>query len=237
MSTYIYAILPADRPLNLDGLQGVGKEPTVLRTLSSDKLTAVVSEAPEDLRAKRRDVLAHQAVQERLLADGSVLPMRFGLVGPNDEAVLAELDAQADAYLHRLEAIGDCIEYNLKASRDESDLLREVVAESDLVRDLNERTRKNPQAQGDKVALGQAISQEVERLEKRDASTVINGLAPSAQQYATADVPQAHFLNVSFLVPRASAAEFCDRVDEMAKRLEPVFQLSLRGPLPPYSFV
>lgn len=70
MPTYIYAITGADHPLRLDGLQGVGDPPSPLRTLIAGDVAAVVSDAPEGLRAKRRDVLAHEAVLEALMADG-----------------------------------------------------------------------------------------------------------------------------------------------------------------------
>ena len=83
MSVYVYAITGATHPLRLDGLKGVGDPPGELRTVCTESLCAIISDAPEELRAKRRDVAAHQDVQQRLLEDGTALPMRFGLVGGN----------------------------------------------------------------------------------------------------------------------------------------------------------
>ncbi|MFE7359387.1 GvpL/GvpF family gas vesicle protein, partial [Streptomyces sp. NPDC057543] len=87
MAVYVYSIVLTTHPQRLDGLDGVGDPPTTLRTVHTDKLSAVVSDAPEELRPKRRDLAAHQAVQERLMADGTVLPLQFGFTTTDDDAV------------------------------------------------------------------------------------------------------------------------------------------------------
>jgi Gas vesicle synthesis protein GvpL/GvpF/Gas vesicle synthesis protein GvpO len=63
------------------------------RVVRHDGLVAVVSDAPEGLRAKRRDLEAHEQVLESLGDAGPVLPMRFGSVAADDTAVEAELRA------------------------------------------------------------------------------------------------------------------------------------------------
>ncbi|MCT2588640.1 GvpL/GvpF family gas vesicle protein [Streptomyces sp. N2-109] len=237
MSTYIYAITPAGHPTALDGLAGVGDPPGELRVLRTEALGAVVSEAPEDLRAKRRDLVAHQSVLERLMRDGAVLPMRFGIVGPSDRHVLDSLEEHRDAYVERLKEVDGCLEFNLKVSRDENDLLREVVSESEEIRRLNAVTRQNPAAHAEKVALGELVSREVRVREESAAAEVVKQLAPTARRHSLAEPTTKHFLNVSFLVGRAEAASFSQAVDEEAQRRGEAYTLSLNGPLPPYSFV
>ncbi|RII20412.1 Gas vesicle synthesis protein GvpL/GvpF [Streptomyces sp. YIM 130001] len=237
MPTYIYAITRVDHPLNLDGLQGVGDPPSELRTVTTKDLAAVVSQAPSDLRAKRRDLLAHQGVLERLMTDGAALPMRFGLLGPDDDSVLAVLEEQRDPYRERLEELRGCLEYNLKVARDEQDLLHEILTDSDEVRGLNEHTRDHPEAQDEKVALGELIMQEVQQRESTEAALVVDRLAPAALRTAPADPTTSHFLNVSFLVTRESAAVLSQAVHEEAERHGDAYTFTLNGPLPPYSFV
>jgi len=65
MSTYVYAIVRAKHPFGSDPLLGVGEPAAPIRVLAEGDLAAVVSDAPEGLRAKRRDLLAHQNVIER----------------------------------------------------------------------------------------------------------------------------------------------------------------------------
>ncbi|MEV5483349.1 MULTISPECIES: GvpL/GvpF family gas vesicle protein [Streptomyces] len=237
MPTYVYAITDADHPLRLDGIEGVGDPAARLRTVRTEQLSAVVSDAPADLRAKRRDLVAHQSVQERLLSDGPALPMRFGLVGPDDDQVAAVLDEQRDAYAERLKEIAGCLEFNLKVARDEDDLLREIMAESAGVRRLNERTRRDPDAHRDRVALGELVSQEVRSRQDRMGAEMVDRLTPAAERTAVADPTKTHFLNVSFLVRREKTAAFSEAVQQEAEQRGVAYTFRLNGPLPPYSFV
>ncbi|OEV05774.1 GvpL/GvpF family gas vesicle protein [Streptomyces oceani] len=237
MSTYVYAITLADHPVDVANLPGVGDPPSLPRTLGTPRLTAVVSDAPEDLRAKRRDLLAHQHVLERLMADGAVLPMRFGLVSPDDQQVRAALEEHRDAYTERLGELTGCLEYNLKAARDEDDRLREIVADSAEIRRLNDLTRRDPNAHDQRVTLGELVSNEVRARRDREAEDLLARLAPEVAEHAVGDPGEAHFLNVSFLVSREQAASLTRRVDEEATRRGAAYTLNLNGPLPPYSFV
>lgn len=237
MATYIYAITTAAHPLRLDGLNGVGDPPSALRTVRTKTLGAVVSDTPPDLRAKRRDLVAHQSVLERLMADGAALPMRFGLVGPDDEHVLAALEQERDSYIERLAELDGCIEYNLKVAREEESLLREILSESDAARRLSEYTRANPGAHDQKVALGEVISQEIQIRQSNAGHDVLTVLTPSAERSSEADPTKAHFLNASFLVKRDQAAAFSQTVHEEAERRGDDYQFTMSGPLPPYSFV
>ncbi|WP_328389733.1 GvpL/GvpF family gas vesicle protein [Streptomyces sp. NBC_00400] len=237
MATYLYAITGAEHPLQLSDVNGVGDPAARLRTVKTKHLCAVVSDAPDGLRAKRRDVAAHQSVQERLLADGAALPMRFGLVGPDDAQVVSALEEHRDTYTQRLKEIDGCREYHLKVARDEDDLLREVVRESAEVQQLNDRTRQNPDAYDTKVALGELISQEVEARHDRARTDIVARLAPAAVRTANVEPAKRHFLNVSFLVEQEKAAAFSEAVHTEAERRGDVYTFSLHGPLPPYSFV
>jgi len=235
--TYVYAITAADHPLRLDDVTGVGEPPSALRVVKTNALSAVVSDAPEDLRAKRRDLVAHQTVLEGLLTDGAALPMRFGLMGPDDDQVVAVLEQQRDAYVDRLKEIDGCVEYNLKVARDEQDQLLEIVTQSEEVRRLNERTRQNPTAHQEKVALGELISHEVQARQEGDAKDIVAVLTPSAVQVSVGEPTKTHFVNVSFLVKRDEAAAIAQAVYEEAERRGDAYTFTLNGPLPPYSFV
>ena len=236
MPTYIYAITGAGHPLPLDHLHGVGDPPAALRALRTDRLAAVVSDAPPGLRAKRRDVMAHQVVLETLMDKGATLPMRFGLVGPGDEEVTAALEREADAYGERLAELDGQVEYNLKAGRDEDDLLREIMAESDEIRRLSERARARG-SHDDQVALGEMVAREVSARHAREAEDVAARLADAATRSSPAEPGPQHFLNLSFLVPRAETDAFVAAVQREAEQRGDAYAYTLTGPLPPYSFV
>ncbi|MBB1245632.1 GvpL/GvpF family gas vesicle protein [Streptomyces durbertensis] len=237
MPTYVYAVTGADHPLPLHDLTGVGDPPTPLRALRADGLAAVAGDAPPGLRAKRRDVLAHQGVLEALMRDGATLPMRFGLVGPDDDEVVAALRREADVYRERLAELDGHVEYNLKAVRDEADLLREVVSDSAEIRQLNEQTRADEGDHDKRVALGEMVAREVTTRHQREADEVASRLAPAATRSHLADPGPQQFLNVSFLVPRTDADTFVAAVRQEADRRGDAYAFTLTGPLPPYSFV
>ncbi|MEV5827897.1 GvpL/GvpF family gas vesicle protein [Spirillospora sp. NPDC052242] len=237
MPVYVYAITDADHPHRLDDLKSVGESSGPPTTVAGRSLKAVVSDAPADLRPKRREVLAHQAVLDRLLEDGAVLPMRFGFVAPSHDEVAGALDQNADAYAATLERLDGRVEYHLRCGRDQDDVLREILTESPEARRLNEATRQDPSAHGDRMALGELISQEVVRRNDAAAREIVDALAPAAAEVAAGEARGEHFLAVSFLVDRTRAAEFAGLVKAEQERRGAGYVLTLHGPLPPYSFV
>ncbi|MQS05897.1 GvpL/GvpF family gas vesicle protein [Streptomyces alkaliphilus] len=237
MPTYVYAVTGADHPLPLEGLDGVGDPPSALRALRTDKLVAVAGDAPAGLRAKRRDLMAHQGVLEALMREGATLPMRFGLVGADDEEVISALEREADTYRERLKELDGHVEYNLKAVRDEADLLREIMTDSREIRELNERTRTGDGGHDERVTLGELVAREVAERHRREAEELTERLAPAATRSSSGEVGAQQFLNLSFLVPRDGTDAFVAAVQREADRCGDSYTFTLTGPLPPYSFV
>lgn len=237
MPTYVYAITEAGHPLDLDGLEGVGDPPNELRTLRGGSVAAVVSDAPEDLRANRRDVSAHHEVQERLLKDGAVLPLRFGLMAPDDKAVEAELAERADQYARRLKKLEGRVELNLKVSQEEQQLLRDVLERSDEVRELNEAIRSGQGGQDASLALGELVAGLARQREEELARGIVGTLGQLSEGELIATPGKDDFLNVSFLVERDNVQEFAQAEQKLAEDYGEGFDFRLRGPIPPYSFV
>jgi hypothetical protein len=235
--TYVYAIVGAGHPLRLDDLGGVGDPARELRVLAAGPLAVVASDAPEGLRAKRRDLLSHQRVMDRLLRDGAVLPMRFGMVAPDDDQVVSAVTADADRYSARLTELDGCREYNVKVTRAEDDLLRQILEDVPEARRLSELARAQPADHARKVALGEVLANEARARQESDAREIAAGLEPRAVRRSGAEPTGSYFLNASFLVSGAKADEFTRAVEEEARRRGESYGFTLNGPLPPYSFV
>lgn len=75
MSTYVYGIAHASHPSMSHHTDGIGEPPHPVRVLRASDLAAIVSDAPDNLRPKRRDLLAHQDVLAKASEGGVVLPM------------------------------------------------------------------------------------------------------------------------------------------------------------------
>ncbi|NJQ01338.1 GvpL/GvpF family gas vesicle protein [Streptomyces zingiberis] len=236
MSTYVYGIIDAERELP-DGLAGVGDPPNPVRALRAGGLAAVVSDCPEQLRPKRRDLLAHQHVLAEAGADGAVLPLRFGSLSADDDAVLAVLTDHAEHYRSQLGELDGRVEYNVKAAHREDDVLRLVVSENDEIRALNEANRAaGGGSHQDKLRLGEMVAGAVRAREEQDAKILRDALGSAADRQAPGPESAGWLLNLSFLMGRDTAAPFVESVEEL-RRAHPHVDLQVTGPLPPYSFV
>ncbi|MBE4736873.1 GvpL/GvpF family gas vesicle protein [Streptomyces sp. AMCC400023] len=237
MSVYVYAITKAAHPLGLDDVKGVGEGPTALHAVSNGELSAVVSEAPDDLSVSRRDVEAHQEVQLQLWTEGAILPLSFGFVAPDEGAVEALLQEQAETFSRRLDELTGRAEFNVKGVQDEDTLLRTVLTESARARELNDAIREGGGTYEDRLALGELVAQEVQGRQEALGEEVLAALRPYALDERLAPASQQYFVNVSFLVEGEREDEFAEAGGELAEALGEGVELRLRGPLPPYSFV
>lgn len=237
MSTYVYGIAASSHPSLPEGMDGVGKPARPVRVIMEGDLAAIVSEAPEGLRAKRNDLLAHQNVLREAGAAGSVLPMRFGNVAPDDAAVTSVLAERAAHYHERLTALAGKVEYNVKASHDEQAALHRVMADNPEVQALAEANR---QAGGgsyeQKLQLGEMVVAALQAREAEDAVELHRTLEPTAHAVSVGPESTGWLANLSFLVERESAEVFLAAVEE-ARKGHPHVELRINGPLPPYSFV
>ncbi|EMF53774.1 GvpL/GvpF family gas vesicle protein [Streptomyces bottropensis] len=237
MSTYVYGITAGSHPALPEGMGGVGDPARPVRILREGELAAIVSEAPEGLRPKRKDLLAHQNVLSEAGAGGSLLPMRFGSVAPDDASVTAVLAERAKHYLERLGALDGKVEYNVKASHDEEAVLHRVMGENPELRAMTEANR---QAGGgtyeDRLRLGEMVVAAVQAREAEDAAELRRTLEPAAEDVSAGPDSTGWLANLSFLVDRESSAAFLDAVEEVRKS-HPHLEVRVNGPLPPYSFV
>ncbi|MEU8525990.1 GvpL/GvpF family gas vesicle protein [Streptomyces sp. NPDC048629] len=236
MVLYVYAITKSSHPLRLDGLTSVGGEESALRTVCQESLCAVVSEAPEQIEVKRPDVEAHHEVQERLWSDGVTLPLGFGFVAEDDDAVRAVLDQGAEQFAERLEELTDRVEFNVKGVLEEEAAMRRLLEESEDVRELNEATRDGGGTYDERLQLGELLSKGMLAQQEALAEMVLAALRPHARSERLSEPSQQYFLSASFLVDQEGAEEFTKAAEQAAEEQSEGVEIRVRGPLPPYSF-
>lgn len=231
---YVYAIVPTGEPLPRKSV-GVGDPPAVLRLIAQGPVTAVVSDAPPQLRARRRDLMAHQDLLMRLTDRGPVLPMRFGMVAADEDTVRRELEKAQKSHLATLRHLSEGVEINLKALPAQ-DALAAVVAEESHVRRLREEVRRRPGYEAS-VRLGEAVATALSRRAADAGKKILHMLTPMAR--AVAAGPEVHgcALNVSFLIDRRDTDRFRTQAQTFADAHRAHVELRIAGPLPCYSFV
>ena len=237
MSTYVYGITAASHPALPEGLGGVGDPALPVRVLTEGDLAAIVSDSPEGLRPKRRDLLAHQNVLSEAGAGGCILPMRFGSVAPDDGTVTGVLAERSEHYKERLRTLDGKVEYNVKATHDEEAVLHRVMSDNPEIRAVTEANRQAGGGSYDeRLRLGEMVVAAVKAREAEDAGEVQRALEPLADAISVGPESSGWLANVSFLVERDGAETFLTAVEQLRKG-HPHLELRVNGPLPPYSFV
>lgn len=237
---YVYGIVKAGDQLPADEA-GLHEEP--VRLVADEGLAALTSEVPEDfVEAGREELLAHQRVLENTVRRGSVvLPMRFGVVMPDDEGVREELLAPYREELRaQLEEMAGKVEINVKGIHDEQSVLSEIVRENGEIAELREGIRGKPQEATyyERIRLGELVAQAFDDKRAEMAPALIDALSPYAVAVQVGEpVHERMALNASFLVERDRLDAFDLAVDEIGEREAGRLRLKYTGPLPPHSFV
>jgi hypothetical protein len=236
-STFLYGIVSDSHPKRLAGLRGIGAKPSSLRAVPAGELAVVVSDAPADIRPKRRDLLAHEVVLEALCAQGPTLPMRFGVLADGDESIAREVAAERHRYLQLLADLGDRVEMNVKVKHDQEAVLRVILAGNEPLRRMNEDLRgRGDGEQEARVQFGEMIAEALAERERLDAAVIDSTLAPHALRENEGPAVAGFFVNESFLVERKLVADFESAVGKLSEATRGYLEVQVRGPLPPYSF-
>lgn len=228
---YVYGVTSpeASVPAELSGVHGAA-----VRLMPVGPVVAVVSDAPAAVRARRRDVLAHQAVLTEISRAAPVLPARFGMIAEDEPALRATLDGDADANLAALERVRGRVEMNLKIAVTESGL-PQLVRESEKVRSLHEEAGRRPDYAAN-IRLGKAVAEGLRQRAGAAAQLVLRRVSAFAED--SVDGPEADgcVANVSFLIGSDQVEAVRRLVSDLAGEIGSRAELRLTGPLPCYSF-
>jgi len=179
-------------------------------------------------------------ILEQAALSATVVPLRFGTVMPDDDAVTAELLRGRAAELQELlTALDGRVELSLSGTYDEQ-IFGEVVAEQPEVAALRERVRGGDEnaTYYDRIRLGELVAQAMAAKRQRDTDQVLEKLRPLADDVHLGDVAhERSVLSAAFLVHRDRLPEFDRAADEVAAQNRARIRFRYAGPLPPYDFV
>jgi Gas vesicle synthesis protein GvpL/GvpF len=232
-AVYVYGIVAAGEPLELPaGVEGAG-----VSLHQGDGVAAIVSRVPNrPVQATRRNLQAHAAVLTRALARRDpVLPMRFGILLPDEQALETELLQGTRAELQRLLGrFAGTAEFELKALYSDYDgLLEEIVRTNPRIANLRGRSGYHEQ-----LELGERVAAALEERRRADESVLVERLSPLAvDRRVREELPERVAAKLSFLVERGRQEAFEAEAELLAEELHAQLQLRLDGPLPPHNFV
>jgi gas vesicle protein GvpL/GvpF len=256
LATYVYCVVPGDARLALDGLRGVdGARP--IETVRQGDLIAVTCRVTldefgaEPLKRNLNDVAwlertarAHEAVLDRALSGGGVVPLRLCTVYHDDAAVRAMLEREHEPLAAALDRLRRRTEWGVKliADPDAPPPVRSEPGEAAPQRGAPgagaaflARKRRDRLARADTQRLTHEAARAIHaRLREQAAAATIlrpppRELSPDAGELV---------LNGAYLVDTARAGEFRALATELGERhAASGLRVEVTGPWPPYSFV
>lgn len=172
----------------------------------------------------------HEAVLERVLESGPVIPFRFGTVYPGPDEARQALARHAGEVAATLEQIGDKVEWGLTVERAKPAAGPSRAGATDSY--LAQRRAELDQAAEQQEQARQVAELIHETLCRVAAAAVVHG----ARRMRTSGHPVV--LDASYLVPRADEARFrAAASDALAAGPEGIgLAGELTGPWPPYNF-
>lgn len=234
-ATYVYGVVPksAGRKISATGVQGAG-----VTAIDHDALAALTSPL-QSTTLDARDLRAHWRVLEAAFEEGVVLPVRFGTVVENEEAVRREvLDPNAARFSDLMKQMSGMVQLNVKGRYDEEVLLTAIVQSNPKVAQLRGRVRAGePVAPTpDQLTLGRLVEAEIARVRQMDRAAVGEVLEPFAVAVRDEDVAHPSAFSTAFLVNRDAMDEFGRGVAALREHFGDRVELRYTGPLPPFSF-
>ncbi|HKT83210.1 MAG TPA: GvpL/GvpF family gas vesicle protein [Solirubrobacterales bacterium] len=238
MAKYVYGVVPAAA----SPPKGPGIDDAPLGVIPHGGVAALASDVAEEfLEAGREELLRHSRVLEETMERAVVLPMRFGVVMPDEETVhrrlLGPYGEDLEAQLKEMEGK---VEITIKGIYDEATILRETIAENRDIAKLREAVHGKPEEATyyQRIELGEMISAALEEKRAAAAPQIIERLAPFAVDVRVGEPAHERMaVNASFLVQRDRLEEFDRAVEKIGAEEAGRIQLKYTGPLPPHSFV
>ncbi len=237
---YLYGIIRCSHPRTFTN-RGVGGRGDPVYTVHAGDLAAVVSDSPIiEYDQSRRNLLAHTQVQEEVMEQFTILPVRFGVIAPSAEAIQQKLlIRQADELSRILEQLHGRMEVGVKAFWFEEAIFSEIVASTPPIRELRDSLigRSPAESYYERIRLGEMISAELTHRRTADAELILSRLQPLAEQVQIGAVlTDRMVVNAAFLLLKERKPTFDAAVDaldaEIGQRM--MFKVSTA---PPYNFV
>jgi hypothetical protein len=236
--TYLYAVIagPADRTY---GPIGIDDRPVY--TVSNGKVAGVVSDLTQRaLRPERRYLAAHQRVLQRLLADGTPMPMSFGVIADGAQDIRRTLALNEDLLTERLECVRGRVEMGLRARWDVPDLFAHLVARHAELRAARDRAfggDREPSHE-ERLTLGRLVERLLTAERAAATEQIEQALRPRCVEIKESTVrDERELTSLACLIERGTEEAFAQAVVEAASHFDASYCFDYNGPWAPHSFV
>lgn len=220
-------------------VHGIGN--ATVYSIDQGAVAAVVSDIHSiKVRPERRNLMAHRAVLAHLLEQGSVLPMRFGVIAANADAVRALLGANREAIADQLQRVRNRIEMGLRVSWDVANIYEYFVGMHPLLREARDRLLQQGDSanRDEKIEVGRMFDHLVGEAREQYTEQVMDVMRRYCEEVmANPAKKEKEVMNLACLIERDAQAEFERGVFEASKLFNNDYLFDYNGPWAPHNFV
>lgn len=237
---YIYCIIDSSQSQSFGPL-GIGGRGDEVYTICFDDIAALVSNAPiKKYRVSRENSLTHEKVIEEVMAEHTVLPVRFATVTEDEEKVMKILEAEYERFRELLNQMKDKTELGVKAIFKEGVIYQHILEKYEDIRLLKEKIAALPSEQTyyQRMEIGEMVEAALQQEKQIVEEDILNSLSPLALDVKTNDpYGELMIINGAFLVQKEKEAEFDSQVQELGDKYSEKVKFKFVGTLPPFNFV
>lgn len=235
---YLYAMVPGSQERIYGNLGINGGN---VYTIGDKDIAAVVSDVPhQKIRPERRHFAAHQGVLKRLMQDGDLLPMSFGIVSNSPRAVRTILSRNNKAVQGQLKRVSGKLEMGLRVSWDVPNIFEYIInTHPELKQARDELLRGNHEpTQEEKIEVGRMFEHILSGDREHHTSQVERVLSSRCFEIKRNKCRnESEVMNLSCLVGRDSLNDFEAAVFDAAAHFDDNFTFDFNGPWAPHNFV
>jgi Gas vesicle synthesis protein GvpL/GvpF len=240
-AVYVYGVVRGGEAVEIttEGIEGAGRA----RLLRHDGMAALVADvSPDPIPTTRGNLNAHTEVLAEGARQTTVLPMRFGVVFPDERRIVDEfLGPSGGELASLLDRFEGMVEATLRGVfEDEDARLREVVEQEPEIARLRDQVREVPEDAGyyARIRLGELVASALEARRAAEERRILDRLQPFAHAVdRDTELPERVVVKAAFLVERPKLQAFDREVDALARELAGRIRFSYAGPLALHSFV
>lgn len=181
----------------------------------------------------------HQEVIEWVMAEHTIIPMKFGQFVNNDEEVKEILIKGYRTIRDIFEKVKGSIEIDVVATWSNLDSVLKEVSEEKGVRELKQvfLNKKEGVTVDDQMEIGVMVKDYLGRKREVYADEIQSSLSGAAQAFKTHDLMDDRMIiNTAFLLGKDRVSDFYREVEELNAVFAEEVNFRCVGPLPPYSF-
>ncbi|MFM8445507.1 MAG: GvpL/GvpF family gas vesicle protein [Methylococcus sp.] len=235
----VYALCSSDEHPPSPKIKGL--EAAQVYAIDADGLRAIVSDTlSQRLRPERRNITAHQGVLHALMDAGTVLPMRFGVIARNADAIRKLLVANRKSIKEHIERFRGRVEMGLRVSWDTSNIYEYFVETHPVLKESRDEIygKSVNVSRDDKVELGRLY----ESLRAADRKSCTEQVKEVLFDYCEDIVENPvkrdkDVMNLACLVDRDKIDEFAKGIFQASKSFSNIYLFDYTGPWAPHNFV